>query len=142
MAHDDAAFAISGHYLLVEKTPLIDTILFEMIDDENYVAVVPRENDIWLGGNAVIESTDTQMKPELIHLIHERCLRLAPNLKDLSILKKGIGFRSGRTAIRVEKEQRSEPPYQIIHNYGQGGSAFSLSWGCAEEVKILLASNN
>jgi D-amino-acid oxidase len=30
----------------------------------------------------------------------------------------------------VEREQATS----IDHNYGHGGSGFSLSWGCADEV--------
>jgi D-amino-acid oxidase len=44
---------------------------------------------------------------------------------------------SRNTGIRLEidKDSISIP---IIHNYGHGGSGFSLSWGCAESVKSII----
>ena len=47
---------------------------------------------------------------------------------------------SRNTGIRLEidKDSFSIP---IIHNYGHGGSGFSLSWGCGESVKELIKEN-
>ncbi|HUP65002.1 MAG TPA: FAD-dependent oxidoreductase, partial [Thermoanaerobaculia bacterium] len=42
-----------------------------------------------------------------------------------------VGLRPGRPAVRVERDL--EDP-RVIHNYGHGGSGFTLSWGCAEDV--------
>jgi D-amino-acid oxidase len=35
--------------------------------------------------------------------------------------------------VRLERD-RSRDDRTIIHNYGHGGSGFTLSWGCAREA--------
>jgi D-amino-acid oxidase len=42
------------------------------------------------------------------------------------------GLRPYRNEVRVEREGN------IIHNYGHGGSGFTLAWGCANEVLRLI----
>jgi D-amino-acid oxidase len=44
-----------------------------------------------------------------------------------------VGLRPVRPAVRLEREGR------VIHCYGQGGAGVTLSWGCAEEVRELVA---
>lgn len=42
-----------------------------------------------------------------------------------------VGLRPFRKQnVRLERE----PDSRIIHNYGHGGSGFTFSWGCAQEV--------
>jgi D-amino-acid oxidase len=35
--------------------------------------------------------------------------------------------------VRLEKEKLRDGR-TVIHNYGHGGSGFTLSWGCGENV--------
>jgi D-amino-acid oxidase len=136
--HDTEAFPLSGHYLLLEKIKGINTIHLSILDDDHYLAIVPRVHDIWLGGTA-IGGWDSQMNHLLLQEIYEQCSKIEPRLSKSRILKTGIGFRSGRSKIRVEKELFEDKI--VIHNYGQGGSGFSLCWGCAEEVASLVAAS-
>ena len=46
------------------------------------------------------------------------------------------GLRPYRSEVRVEREEGTN----IIHNYGHGGSGFTLSFGCAEEVANIVDS--
>ena len=47
-----------------------------------------------------------------------------------------VGLRPFRRGgVRLEVEGR------VIHNYGHGGSGFTVSWGCAEEVAALVTSS-
>ena len=45
-----------------------------------------------------------------------------------------VGLRPARPSVRLEAEGR------VVHNYGHGGAGVTLSWGCAEEVRDLVAS--
>ena len=49
-----------------------------------------------------------------------------------------VGIRPSRNSgikLEIDKSSISIP---IIHNYGHGGSGFSLSWGCAESVEKII----
>lgn len=49
-----------------------------------------------------------------------------------------VGIRPVRRAgVRLESERSRGRT--LIHNYGHGGSGFSLSWGCASSVRSLVA---
>jgi len=56
--------------------------------------------------------------------IFERCRaavrRIGGEIRDVK-----HGIRPVRPQVRLEREGR------VIHNYGHGGSGFTLSWGCA-----------
>jgi D-amino-acid oxidase len=41
-----------------------------------------------------------------------------------------------RPSVRLELEERPGGR-AVIHDYGHGGSGYTLSWGCAEEVAAL-----
>ncbi|MEI2710880.1 MAG: FAD-dependent oxidoreductase [Chitinophagaceae bacterium] len=42
------------------------------------------------------------------------------------------GLRPFRNLVRLEREGN------VVHNYGHGGSGFTLSFGCASEVVSLI----
>jgi D-amino-acid oxidase len=49
-----------------------------------------------------------------------------------------VGIRPCRkSGVRLEVEM-GDHPVPVVHNYGHGGSGFSLSWGCAEAVRDVL----
>ncbi|MEP6738502.1 MAG: FAD-dependent oxidoreductase [Chryseolinea sp.] len=57
------------------------------------------------------------------------------------LIKETVGLRPFRkNGFRIEKEQFGSKT--IIHNYGHGGSGWSLSWGCAQLVLPLVQSTN
>jgi D-amino-acid oxidase len=61
----------------------------------------------------------------------ERCRAAVPSIRtDVREVVRGI--RPLRATVRLEREGK------VIHNYGHGGAGFTLSWGCATEVRRLL----
>jgi D-amino-acid oxidase len=55
-------------------------------------------------------------------------------IKKPNFVAKRVGLRPFRkSGVRLERA-RLRDSRTIIHNYGHGGSGFTLSWGCAEEV--------
>ena len=43
-----------------------------------------------------------------------------------------VGVRPCRDEVRLELEWKEGHP--IIHNYGHGGSGWTIVWGCADDV--------
>ena len=68
----------------------------------------------------------------------ERAKLLEPELENLKILEEWVGVRPCRKSIRLEAEWVGGKDL-VIHNYGHGGSGWTVAWGCAQEVVTLLS---
>lgn len=99
--------------------------------------IVPRSNDIILGGTADPHDENPVPDQALAESILQRCIRLEPGLAQAPVLEHKVGLRPGRPTVRLEAETA---PDQIprIHCYGHGGAGVTLSWGCAAEVVQLV----
>lgn len=115
-----------------------------VLDDDgpNRVAyIVPRLNDIVLGGVDDEYNESVAVDPTLTPDILARCANLAPAFAHLhsdDILSVTCGLRPVRSTVRVELE-RLPLGHMLIHNYGHGGAGVTLSWGCAAEVTAMVA---
>ncbi len=77
--------------------------------------------------------------------MRERCNKFVPGLENAEYdaeagFVQGLRPLRGRN-VRVERELRQKAEgstSRIIHSYGQGGSGFTLSFGCAGDVLGLL----
>ncbi|KAK6043997.1 hypothetical protein COOONC_18499 [Cooperia oncophora] len=75
-----------------------------------------------------------EITEEEINNLWDRYLQLQPSFKDVKILGNFVGLRPGRAIVRVEAETRKAPSgkkYKVVHNYGHGGSGFTIGWGTA-----------
>ncbi|MEV3898411.1 FAD-dependent oxidoreductase [Streptomyces anulatus] len=72
----------------------------------------------------------------------DRNKRFAPELlKDVNLDDTDVDVIAGLRPYRVENVcVEKEYGFNIVHNYGHGGSGFSLSYGCAREAIGLLES--
>lgn len=130
---DKHSFPIRGQFLLTERPAGLNKILFATIDDDGYILIVPRANDCYVGGTTTYYDWNTMVEPELSAAILQRAQQLEPALKNVKVLKESVGLRPGRKAIRLEAEKLNDAR-TVIHNYGHGGSGFTVGWGCAEDV--------
>lgn len=131
LVDDKSLYPVRGQVVRVKPTGFTDAVF----DDEgrNKLAyIVPRTNDVVLGGTA--QENDWELAPRPAD--RAEILRKAPNLNpgfaQVEILSEGVGLRPARPAVRLEAERVGDKT--MIHNYGHGGAGFTLSWGCAEEV--------
>ncbi len=111
-----------------------------LVDDagENRLAyVLPRKRtgDIILGGTAMEHDDSPEFGPSEVSGIYERCLKLIPELKDLPVISMDAGLRPGRKEIRLGWDAELKG---LIHNYGHGGSGFTVAWGCGRAVLELI----
>lgn len=120
---------------------------YEGSDFEKYgfIFIIPKnENTIILGGYAEFkESIDlnNDNNNKILKDMKKSCLDFLPSL-NTKYKQKGIyaGIRPYRYEPRIEIERINKELY-LIHNYGHGGSGYTLSWGCADKVKDLVNLN-
>lgn len=130
LCNDDAVFPIRGVVVRTGPTSLRRSLADDF--GPNALAyIVPRSVDCVLGGTADFHSWRLDATPEEAGDIVRRCEALEPALRGAEILETRVGLRPGRTAVRCERDP-DRPG--LIHNYGHGGSGFTLCWGCAADV--------
>jgi glycine/D-amino acid oxidase-like deaminating enzyme len=130
--------------------PKIDSALNISADGDNgdeIVFIVPRnENILILGGCAEANQWDLDLSLDtpIVRRMLTRCQEFLPALQNARLdanYPLAQGLRPFRTRnVRVERELRqlADKPSRIIHSYGQGGAGWSLSFGCARDVALLV----
>jgi len=135
---DQSVYPVRGQVVRVAANGL-DKILQDE-DSDNLVYIVPRTDDIIIGGTLQENDWNTMPDPQDTAGILERARKVCPELADAQVLEEKVGLRPARDAVRVEIEKFDRGA--VIHNYGHGGVGYSLSWGCAENVIQLANSLN
>ena len=124
---------LEPHRGQVAIVPRIDDINCAIVcDDAPLMYAIPRTNDCVFGGTNEI-SNDLDANPTTTIAIVSECARIL-KIDNPRILRERVGLRPFRkSGVRLEREKLSDGR-TVIHNYGHGGSGFTLSWGCAENV--------
>jgi D-amino-acid oxidase len=117
---------------------------YAILDADEYESgklmyIVPRR----LSGQCVIGGSDTNDRSptpavkEIAEIV-ERC-SAADSTLEVETSSALVGLRPLRPkGVRLELEDIDGRA--VIHNYGHGGSGFTVSWGCAEEVARIVAT--
>ena len=124
---------LEPHRGQVAIVPKIDKMKCAIVcDDDPLMYAIPRTNDCVFGGTNEI-SDDLDASPTTTIAIVSECARIL-KIDNPRILSERVGLRPFRkSGVRLEKEKLRDGR-TVIHNYGHGGSGFTLSWGCAENV--------
>ncbi len=130
---------IRGQMLRLTRPPGLDRSIRVVRADGALTLVLPRGQDCVLGGTVEPLQDSLTSDPAVGDAIHRRCLEVAPELEACDWLGTIVGLRPGRSVVRLEREVRAGGGL-VVHNYGHGGSGFTLAWGCAQEVVALAAS--
>jgi D-amino-acid oxidase len=117
----------------VAVVPKIDNLACAIVcDDAPLMYAIPRTNDCVFGGTNEL-SDNLAVDPKSTARIIAECSRVL-NIDNLPVIAERVGLRPYRkSGVRLERETLRDGR-TVIHNYGHGGSGFTLSWGCAEEV--------
>jgi D-amino-acid oxidase len=101
-------------------------------DDAPLMYAIPRTNDCVFGGTNEV-SDNLAPDPATTPRIVAESSRVL-NIDQPRVLAERVGLRPFRkSGVRLERD-RLRDGRTVIHNYGHGGSGFTLSWGCAREV--------
>lgn len=137
LVNDSEVFPIRGQVVRVEKSPTLDTCIRMVHRDPVLTLILPRSNDILLGGTVNENSESTDPNDQETQEILERCSRVLPDIATLKVLGASAALRPGRFEVRLEMDHTlcSIP---VVHNYGHGGSGYTIAYGCANEVVELI----
>lgn len=128
VSRDNQVYGVRGQVQVVSAP----SVTRYYIDDEGPTYIIPRVNDVVLGGTADEDLYDTTVDADTATVIRTRCVALMPELASARVLVNKVGVRPCRSTVRLEAE--TVDGLRIIHNYGHGGAGVTLSWGCAAEV--------
>ena len=131
LCNDAAIFPVRGQVLLLE--PGFPDSIF--LDNQTPTYIVPRKDATIIGGTYEEHISNETTEPERLKTLLKKASNVFGELKNRKIIGSWAGIRPFRDEVRLE----IEPTTNIIHNYGHGGSGFTLAFGCAEAVKDLLA---
>jgi D-amino-acid oxidase len=124
---------LEPHRGQVAIVPKIDNLNCAIVcDDDPLMYAIPRTNDCVFGGtNEVSDNLDSD--PATTDAIVSECARVL-EMESPPVLRERVGLRPFRkSGVRLERAKLGDGR-TVIHNYGHGGSGFTLSWGCAENV--------
>ncbi|HEV7875063.1 MAG TPA: FAD-dependent oxidoreductase [Nocardioides sp.] len=127
LGEDRSVVPVRGQVVYVEQVGLDRWWL----DPAGLTYVVPRAQDIVVGGTDQEGEWSRTPSPETAAEILQRASRLVPELRDARVLRHKVGLRPARPAVRLERDG------DVVHCYGHGGAGVTLSWGCAEDVAAL-----
>src|SRR5947208_8535720 len=130
LAHDADLEPHRGQVAIVPK---IDKMKCAIVcDDDPLMYAIPRTNDCVFGGTNEV-SDNLEADPVTTKAIVSECAQVL-KMESPRVLRERVGLRPFRkSGVRLEAGKLSDSR-TVIHNYGHGGSGFTLSWGCAENV--------
>lgn len=130
LCNDDNIIPVRGQVGLLSPKNNLPIYL----DNEKPLYIVPRKDAIIVGGTYEEKVEAETTEPATIERILNNAYEIFPELKHQQVIGSWAGLRPYRPEVRVEHEEGTN----IIHNYGHGGSGFTLSFGCAEEVSAIV----
>lgn len=135
-AQDPTLTPVRGQVVYVEQVGLDRWWL----DGSVPVYVVPRTRDIVVGGTDDVGEWDRRVDPEVATGILARAAALVPELAGARVVGHRVGLRPVRPEVRLEVERPSGGGPRVVHCYGHGGAGVTVSWGCADEVALLVGA--
>jgi hypothetical protein len=130
LVHDSDLEPHRGQVAIV---PRITDLSYAIVcDDAPLMYAIPRTDDCVFGGTNEL-SDDLVVDSATTARIVTECSR-ALKIQKPNILAERVGLRPFRkSGVRVERAHLRDGR-TVVHDYGHGGSGFTLSWGCAQEV--------
>jgi D-amino-acid oxidase len=126
---------LEPHRGQVAIVPKIDLGCAIVCDEPPLMYAIPRTNDCVFGGtNEIRENLDPD--PTTTKAIVAECTRVL-KIDKPRVFRERVGLRPFRKSGVCLEKGKLRDGRSVIHNYGHGGSGFTLSWGCAKKVFAL-----
>ncbi|MCB9849034.1 MAG: FAD-binding oxidoreductase [Phycisphaeraceae bacterium] len=138
LTEDERLKPVKGQLVRI-ASGYVDRFCFDERDPMTPIYMIPRSEDCILGGTAEHGVGDNEVSEQVQRRIIERCVRLNPAIENAPVLGSIAGARPWRDEVRLEPQLINHRGL-LIHNYGHGGAGITLSLGCAEEVKAIVAT--
>jgi glycine/D-amino acid oxidase-like deaminating enzyme len=156
LAGDKTCYPIRGGLIRVindgKDFPKVNDALIIAADGVNEIVfLVPRNDNILLIGGCTQPhewKLDLTLDSPIVKRMRARCEAFLPALKKARLDPEypfAQGLRPFRQQnVRVERELRPKITHgrksvsRLVHSYGQGGAGWSLSFGCAGDVALLV----
>lgn len=124
---------LEPHRGQVAIVPKIENLSCAIVcDDAPLMYAIPRTNDCVFGGTNDL-SDNLAADPVTTNRIVAECSH-ALRIEKPNVLTERVGLRPFRkSGVRLERDCLRDGRI-VVHNYGHGGSGFTLSWGCARKV--------
>jgi D-amino-acid oxidase len=121
-----------GQIAVVAKLELAHALV---CNDPLLMYAIPRRNDCVFGGTNEISAELLPDPASTARIVAEcsRALGIAPP----PVIAERVGLRPFRRSGICLRRGLLADGRPVIHNYGHGGSGFTLSWGCARELLAL-----
>jgi D-amino-acid oxidase len=141
---DPAVTPVRGQVVLVEQVGIDEWVVDDSVGHP-LTYIVPRMDDVVLGGTAEEGVASTDVDPRTAEAILRRATTLVPALAGARVVGHKVGLRPARPTVRLEAEVLGgdggrRPGRTVVHCYGHGGAGVTLAWGCAAEVVDLVGA--
>lgn len=134
---DRSVYPVRGQVVCVRRPAGPMAALIDETASQPFYAI-PRGDQVVLGGTAQVRDGNTAVDERDTRSILDGVLARIPALRSAAVELVKVGLRPCRSQVRLECERRADGGL-LVHDYGHGGSGYTLSWGCADEVARLVA---
>eukprot|EP01112_Ceratiomyxa_fruticulosa_P008150 TRINITY_DN2108_c0_g2_i1.p1 TRINITY_DN2108_c0_g2~~TRINITY_DN2108_c0_g2_i1.p1 ORF type:complete len:340 (-),score=65.46 TRINITY_DN2108_c0_g2_i1:46-1065(-) len=141
VVNDYTVYPCRGQIIVIKHSGLTNSLMYEEGGRYEMAYAIPRLSNIVIGGTVGDHEYHMHPNPQDEKEILEKVAKLSPKLKDVEIVQHKVGLRPARDPIRLEPEWQQDGRKLVVHNYGHGGSGFTVSWGCALEVLQIVDEN-
>lgn len=132
---DDSLVPVRGQVLVARGLSLSRGLVVD--SGARPIYVIPRGDEVILGGTAQVGDARLTHDAQDTEAILAGAAPHVPGLTADMVRGVKVGLRPWRPAIRLERE-RGVGGALLIHNYGHGGSGYTVAWGCAREAADLV----
>lgn len=118
-----------------------------MIDEEPWGTatepcyLIPRGNLVVVGGSYLPGDTHPSIRPTERTRLFSNAHKMGIDIEKSQLVGEWTGFRPKRQSVRCELDDNRYQGITVAHNYGHGGSGWTVNVGAAKEcIDILLQS--